>query len=272
MTQGCATGEGEKESIAVQFLTVGEGPFARRIAYLRRAARKGSALPELLWLGGFRSSMRGTKAEYLDSCAARPGRAFLRFDYSGHGLSEGRFEDATIGMWLEEALAVIRSLTEGPLIIAGSSLGGWLALLAARALHASGEAERLKGLVLIAPATDFTEALLYKNMPPAARAELLEKGAWLCASPSSSEPYAITRRLIEEGRSHLLLGGEIRAYCPVHILQGMQDETVPWRHALLLVEHLALDPVSLTLIKEGDHRLSRAEDLARIAGAIEDLG
>ncbi|HET6374614.1 MAG TPA: alpha/beta hydrolase, partial [Methylocella sp.] len=217
------------------------------------------------------SGMRGTKAEYLDRCAARAGRAFLRFDYSGHGLSEGRFEDATIGMWLEEALAVIRNLTKGPLIIAGSSLGGWLALLAAKALHASGGAERLKGLVLIAPATDFTETLLYKKMPPAARAELSEKGAWLCASPFSPEPYTITRRLIEEGRSHLLLGGEIRAHCPVHILQGMQDETVPWRHAFLMVEHLAFDPVSLTLIKDGDHRLSRAEDLARIAAAIENL-
>lgn len=270
--QECATAEGEKEGIPVQFLTVGEGPLSRRIAYLRRAAREGSAPPGLLWLGGFRSDMRGTKEEYIDSCAARAGRAFIRFDYSGHGLAEGRFEDATIGMWLEEALAVIRNLTEGPLVIAGSSMGGWLALLAARALNASGEAERLKGLVLIAPATDFTEALLYKNMPPAARAELLEKGAWLCASPYSPEPYAITRRLIEEGRHHLLLGGQIRAYCPVHILQGMKDETVPWTHALLLIEHLAYDPVSLTLVKDGDHRLSRAEDLVRIAAAIENVG
>jgi pimeloyl-ACP methyl ester carboxylesterase len=216
--------------------------------------------------------MHGTKAQCLDRFAAGTGRAYVRFDYSGHGLSDGRFEDATIGMWLEESLAAIRELTRGPQILAGSSMGGWLALLAARALHEAGETERLKGLVLIAPATDFTEALIFERMSASARMELMETGVWLLRTPNSLEPYPITRRLIKEGRKHLLLGCEIRTYCPVHILQGMQDTDVPWRHALALLEHLAFDPVSLTLIKDGDHRLSRDEDLAALTAAVEAMG
>ena len=215
--------------------------------------------------------MRGEKASYLDREAMAAGRAFLRFDYSGHGQSEGRFERGTVGLWLEEALAVLRALTEGPQILVGSSMGGWLALLAARALAAAGEAERLKGLVLIAPAVDFTETLLWGRMSAKARAQMKAKGFWLRPSPYETEPYPISPELIEEGRNHLLFGATIRAYCPVHVLQGMRDEEVPWRSASTLVEHLHGDPATLTLIKDGDHRLSREEDLRRIWAAVEGI-
>ena len=254
------------------YLVVGSGSSSRRIAYLRRAQKPGTARPGIVWLGGFRSDMCGIKAAHLDRFAAETGRAYLRFDYSGHGVSEGTFEAGTIGAWLEESLAAIRILTGGPQILVGSSMGAWLALLAARALHESGEEERLKGLVLIAPAVDFTEALIFARMSPDARETLAREGLWLRPSAYSSEPYPVTRGLIEEGRNHLLLGGTIRAHCPVHILQGMRDEDVPWTHAMALVEHLAADPVSVALVKDGDHCLSREGDLARLIAAIEGAG
>ncbi|MGO9672844.1 MAG: alpha/beta hydrolase [Methylocella sp.] len=253
-----------------RFLDVGAGSSARRIAFLRRAAAVECERAGLVWLGGFRSNMRGEKASDLDRAAAAAGRACLRFDYSGHGESEGAFESATIGMWLEESLAAFRTLTKGPQILVGSSMGGWLALLVARALTAGGEA-RLQGLVLIAPAVDMTEKLIFEKMTQKARAELERKGVWLRASPYEPKPHPISREFIEEGRSHLLFGGAIRSHCPVHVLQGMQDEAVPWRHALTLVEHMPGDPVTLTLIKDGDHRLSRPEDLARIRAAVDGM-
>jgi pimeloyl-ACP methyl ester carboxylesterase len=261
-----------EDEIDPHYLVVGSGSTSRRVAYLRRAQKPGTARPGIVWLGGFRSDMRGVKAAYLDRFAAETGRAYLRFDYSGHGVSEGPFEGGTIGAWLEESLNAIRVLTDGPQILVGSSMGAWLALLAARALHESGEEERLKGLVLIAPAVDFTEALIFARMPPAARENLAREGLWLRPSAYSPEPYPVTRDLIEEGRNHLLLGGTIRAHCPVHILQGMRDADVPWTHAMALVEHLAADPVSVALVKDGDHRLSREEDLARLTAAVERAG
>ncbi len=255
-----------------RLLTVGNGASTRQLATLQQFARaEGALLPGIVWLGGLKSDMRGTKASYLAARAAAADRSFLRFDYSGHGQSEGSFETATIGVWLEDSLAAIRDLTVGPQILVGSSMGGWLALLAARALRASGESERLKGLVLVAPAVDFTEALIWEKLSSEARTEMVEKGAWLRPSAYSETPYPITRRLIEEGREHLLLGGEIRTDCPVHVLQGMLDEDVPWRRATLLVEHLAGDPVTLTLVKDGNHRLSRDADLARLWAAIENM-
>jgi pimeloyl-ACP methyl ester carboxylesterase len=264
--------ETTEDGIDPQYLSVGRRSCRRRIAYLRRAQKPGTALPGIVWLGGFKSDMRGIKAFHLDRYAAAAGCAYLRFDYSGHGLSEGRFQDGTIGSWLEESLKAIRVLTKGPQILVGSSMGGWLALLAARALHESGEVERLQGLVLVAPAVDFTEKLLWEALPPEARREIEEMGIWPQPSLYSPEPYPIARTLIEEGRKHLLLESAIRAYCPVHILQGMRDEDVPWRHAMELVEHLAADPVSLTLVKDGDHRLSREEDLARLTAAVAAMG
>ena len=251
-----------------QFLDVGDGASRRRIAFRRRApARQG--MPGVVWLCGFKSDMISTKAAALDDhCAAR-GQALLRFDYSGHGASGGRFEDGAISRWLEESLAAIRAATSGPQILVGSSMGGYLALLAARAFEAAGEAERLAGMALIAPAVDFTEALMWAKMSPEARRAIEEDGVWLRPSAYSQEPYAITRALIEDGRRHLLLGQTVRSFCPVRILQGMQDEDVPYRHALTLIEHMAGDPVTLTLIKDGEHRLSRPQDLALLFEAID---
>ena len=254
------------------FFNIGVGSGARRIAYLRRGAAPACVRAGLFWLGGFRSNMRGEKASHLDRRAAAEGRPCLRFDYSGHGESEGAFARATIGMWLEESLAAFRTLTEGPQIVVGSSMGGWLALLLARALAASGEEARLAGLVLVAPAVDMTEKLIFEKMTPKARAELDMTGVWRRLSPYEAQPHPISREFLEEGRSHLLFGGAIRTHCPVHILQGMQDEAVPWRHALALVEHMPGDPVTLTLIRDGDHRLSRPEDLARIWSAAAEMG
>ena len=239
----------------------------RRIALRRRAG----AGPGVVWLGGFKSDMLSTKASRLDEWAAAAGRAFLRFDYSGHGESSGDFADGTIGAWLAESLAVIRAHTEGPQILVGSSMGGWIALLVARELARARQTKRLAGLVLIAPAVDFTETLMWARMSDEVKAEIMTTGRWLRPSDYSPEPYPITRALIEEGREHLLFDGLIRAYCPVHILQGLKDPDVPWRHAMDLVHRLAHDPVSVTLVRDGDHRLSREEDIARLISAVETI-
>jgi pimeloyl-ACP methyl ester carboxylesterase len=258
-------------SRAAEFLSVGTAGDARRIAFLRVPGTPETGASGLFWLGGFKSDMRSTKASALLAWAEERGRAALAFDYSGHGDSSGAFEDGTIGRWFDEALATFRAQTAGPQILIGSSMGGWIALLLARALAAAGETERLQALILIAPAVDFT-AHLWDGLSRDIRRTIEAEGKWLRPSQYSPEPYPITRQLIEEGRSHLLLGGTIRTHAPVHILQGMQDPDVPWKRATLLVEHLAGDPAVLTLIKDGDHRLSREEDLQRLFAAIETMG
>jgi pimeloyl-ACP methyl ester carboxylesterase len=225
--------------------------------------------PAIIWLGGFRSDMRATKAEALAAHAAGQGRAMVRFDYTGHGESEGRFEDATISTWLADALAVIAAHGGPAPVLVGSSMGGWLALLAARAIQAEGGA--LSGLVLIAPAVDFTQALMWEQFPPAVRDEIMSRGAWLRPSAYSAEPYPITRALIEDGRRHLMFGQPITPGCPVTILQGMADPDVPWSHAMTLLEHLPADQVTLTLIKDGDHRLSRPQDIEALIAAVDGL-
>ncbi len=243
---------------------VGEGSQARRIAYRRREGRG----PGVVWLGGFRSDMLATKATALDGWAAARSRAFLRFDYSGHGESDGRFEDGTISRWLDDSLAVIASQTSGPQILVGSSMGGWLALLAAGRLAAAGTPPA--GLVLLAPAVDFTERLMWAGFDAATRREIDEKGVHFRPS-DYGPPVPITRALIVDGRRHLVLEGMVRSHAPVHVLQGMQDPDVPWRHATLLVEHLASDPAVVTLIKDGDHRLSRPQDIVRLIAAVEGI-
>jgi pimeloyl-ACP methyl ester carboxylesterase len=257
--------------VQLQTFAVGEGAGRRPIAYLQRPAPRSDGRAGLVWLSGFKSDMNSTKASALDDYSAKHGRALLRFDYSGHGRSGGRFEEGTVSRWLEESVALIRSRTEGPQILVGSSMGGYVALLAARALAESGETARLAGLVLIAPAVDFTEALIWRNAPEAARSAIVDKGAWMRPSAYSADPYPITRGLIEDGRRHLLLGGAIHAHCRAAILQGMRDEDVPFAHALTIVEHMAGDSVTLTLIKDGDHRLSRPEDIALMFAAIESF-
>ena len=228
--------------------------------------------PGLFWLGGFKSDMKGTKAEALSAWARRQGRACVRFDYSGHGESGGTFEAGTIGRWLEESLAVFSAHCTGPQVVIGSSMGGWIALLLARELRRRGSASaaRLAGLVLIAPAVDFTEVLMWQRFPEKVKREIEQKGVW--HRPSEyGDPYPITRTLIEEGRNHLLLGGMIETGCPVRILQGVQDPDVPWNHAVELTSRLAQDDVVLTLVKDGDHRLSRPEDLERLIKAVSEF-
>ncbi len=242
---------------------------AKSLAY-RARQDAGSGRPGLVWLGGFRSDMQSTKAQRLDDFAKETGRACLRFDYSGHGESGGAFEDGTIGGWCDESLSVVRALTTGPQILIGSSMGGWISLLMARQLAALNETHRLAGMVLIAPAVDFTQSLMWPQMSPAIRAQIENDGQWLRPN-AYGEPYPITRGLIEDGRNQLLFGSPIRSYCPVHILQGLKDPDVPYEHTMKLVHHMAGDPVAITLIKDGDHRLSREEDIARLISAVRDL-
>jgi pimeloyl-ACP methyl ester carboxylesterase len=221
--------------------------------------------PGVVFLPGFRSDMQGSKAVFLrDHCAAR-GQAFLRLDYSGHGESDGRFEDGTIGQWAADALALFDALTEGPQILVGSSMGGWIALLIARQ-----RAARLAGLVGIAPAPDFTEALLWPALPPEARQALIRDG--IIHLPSEyGEPTPITRALVEDGRRQSVLSEPIDLPCPVRILQGMADPDVPWRHAIRILDTLAQGDARVTLIKDGDHRLSRPEDLRLLAETLDSL-
>jgi pimeloyl-ACP methyl ester carboxylesterase len=227
--------------------------------------------PGLFWLGGFKSDMKGTKAEALDAWAAKGDRACLRFDYSGHGESGGDFFDGTITRWLEESVAVYRHFAKGPQVVIGSSMGGWIALLLARRLADMKDAPPLAGMVLIAPAVDFTEELMWKKFPDAIKREIEDKGSWLRPSAYGEEPYPITKGLIEDARKHLLLGGMIETGCPVHILQGVKDPDVPWRHARELLARFARDDVVLTLIKDGDHRLSRPEDIERLIAAVQEF-
>jgi pimeloyl-ACP methyl ester carboxylesterase len=250
------------------FIEVGSDGAARRIAVRVRSGNT----PGLFWLGGFNSDMKGTKALALDAWAAEHGRACVRFDYSGHGETGGAFIDGTIGRWLEESVAVFGQFCSGPQIVIGSSMGGWMALLLAREI-AKRPASRasLAGLVLIAPAPDFTEELMWKDFSPEARHDIETKGVWLRPS-EYGEPYPITRALIEEGRNHLLLGSAIEVGCPVRILQGAQDPDVPWQHAFALTHRLPSDDVVLTMIQDGDHRLSRPQDIARILAAVAEMG
>lgn len=252
------------------FVSAGEGPTARRIAVCagRPVAPPSPGAAGLLWLPGFRSDMKSTKALALAEWARQNHVACTRFDYSGHGLSEGRFEDGTMGSWLEDALAVFQQATQGPQILVGSSMGGYIALLLLRRLQAEPAAgvDRIRALVLIAPAWDMTEALLWAGMSAEERHLLVTQGAVLYPSP----PYdaiPITRQLIEEGRNHLLAGKRWAPGCPVHVLQGLRDAEVPPAHTRKLAEILE-GPVHFTEIPDGDHRLSRPEDLALLFKTI----
>jgi pimeloyl-ACP methyl ester carboxylesterase len=254
--------------VCPKFLNVGTGIEARQVAIRCRAG----ANPGLFWLGGFKSDMKGTKAEALDLWARDHGRAMTRFDYSGHGESGGNFMHGTIGRWLEESLAVFGAFCRGPQVVVGSSMGGWLALLLARELALRGATNAsVIAMVLVAPAVDFTEELMWKRFPAEIKREIEANGVWQRPSQYSDEPYPITRNLIEEGRRHLLLDAMIETGCPVRILQGVQDPDVPWHHAVELTSRFARDDVVLTLVKDGDHRLSRPEDLERLIAAVAEF-
>jgi pimeloyl-ACP methyl ester carboxylesterase len=253
----------------LQFLQVGDGRKRRRIAYRFADGGKGDG-PVLLWLSGFLSDMSSTKASALAEWAETARLPMLRFDYSGHNLSEGDLLQASIGDWLEEASSVLDLVGRRRAILVGSSMGGWIALLLARKLAQVGALERLAGLVLIAPAWDMTERLMWHRMHAEVRAKLEKDGVYY--EPSLyGDPYPITKHLIEEGRHHLIGVGTLDLDLPVRILQGMCDPDVPWGHALDLVDLLCCDDVELTLIKDGDHRLSRPQDLRRLEGVVAAL-
>jgi pimeloyl-ACP methyl ester carboxylesterase len=224
------------------------------------------ASPTFVWLGGFKSDMAGTKAERLAGWAEARGQGFVRFDYFGHGRSEGRFEDGTISRWLGDTLAVIDQRTSGPLVLVGSSMGGWLALLAARA-----RADRVAGLLLIAPAADFTERLMWAGMSEAERATIMAEGRIEEPSQYSPEPNIITRALIEDGRKHLLMDTPYLFAGPVRILQGGADPDVPVAHVEALAALIRSDDLTFDLIPDGDHRLSRPDDLERLLAHAEAL-
>ena len=239
-------------------------PDGERIAYLETDGPRDR--PTMVWLGGFKSDMRGTKAEHLAAWAEDRSVRYIRFDYLGHGESSGRFVDGTVSRWREDSLAILDAIVDGACILIGSSMGGWMALLAALA-----RPDRVKAMQLIAPAPDFTEALLWPGLSDDAKRAIETEGVWAAPSAYGDGPYEISRNLIEDGRSHLLLDRPIPFSGPVSILHGMDDPDVPWRHALHLVEAFDAEDVALTLVKGGDHRLSTERDLARLHASLDAL-
>ena len=237
-------------------------PDGERLAY---EAVEGEG-PAVLWLSGFNSDMAGTKAKALADWAAKRGRACVRFDYFGHGASSGAFVQGTISRWRADALAVIDALTKGSLILVGSSMGGWIAILAALA-----RPERVAGLVLVAPAADMTDKLIEPGLGPQARESLAATGVWVRPSPyGPGDPIA--GALLEDGRIWSVLPGPVLCDAPLHVLQGGGDTDVPWPHALALAQAWRGADVVFTLVRDGDHRLSRPQDLARLIAAIEGSG
>jgi|SRR5665213_716875 len=236
-------------------------PDGERLAW-RRVAGAG---PTVVWLGGFRSDMAGIKAQALADWALAEGRAYLRFDYFAHGESTGDFAEGTITRWREDALAVLDELVEGPAVLVGSSMGGWIACLAAVAQPA-----RIEAMVLVAPASDFTERLMKPGIPPEGLADLDRNGVWFRPS-LYGEPYPITGALLADGARWSILDNEIPIEVPVRVLQGGEDPDVPWRHALELAQLLKSRDLVFSLIKDGDHRLSRPQDIARLIAAVEEV-
>lgn len=220
--------------------------------------------PTVLWIGGFRSDMEGTKALALDAAARERGWAFVRYDHFAHGQSSGDWRQATIGRWRDDAIGLIESLP-GPVIPVGSSMGGWVALLSALA-----RPDRMAGLVLINPAQDFTERLMWPSLPDHIREAILRDGEGVVTEEGLGE-YVLTRRMFEEARHWLLLDGAISITAPIHVLQGRADTTVPWTHSIRLIERLTGGDVRLDLIEGGDHRLSAPRDLARLIAAVENM-
>jgi pimeloyl-ACP methyl ester carboxylesterase len=250
-------------SIPPEFLDVAGTQIAVR-------RRQGQA-PGVVWLGGYRSDMLGTKAEALDGWASDRGLAYLRHDYSGHGESGGAFRDGTISRWLAESLAVFRQFAEGRQILVGSSMGAWIALRMIQELRGSGSGARIAGLLLIAPAPDFTAELMEPQLTAAHRRSLEEEGYFEEPSAYSPEPNIYTRALIEDGRANRVMIGPIDTHCPVHIIHGLKDPDIPHTHALKLASCLPADDLTVSLVPDGDHRLSRPQDIAMILRALESL-
>ena len=239
-----------------------EGVSGQRIGYCYSPGRS----PGVMFCGGFMSDMTGGKALALEHWCRVHDRAFVRFDYNGHGCSDGKFADGTISSWRDDALAVLDRICQGDQIIVGSSMGGWIMLLLARA-----RPERIRGLIGIATATDMTEQLLWARLSDHQRDIILRNGLIQLPSEYSDIPYTITRQLIEDGRDHRILNGTLTIDAPVRLLHGMQDPDVPWQHSLQLVPVLSSPDVRVTLIKDGDHRLSRPADLALLTAQLAGL-
>ena len=237
-------------------------PDGNVLAYHRSAGDS----PAVVFCGGFMSDMTGTKACALESFCAERGQAYVRFDYLGHGASSGAFADGTIGRWAEDAVAVIDALSEGPVVLVGSSMGGWIMLLAALARRA-----RVQALVGVAAAPDFTRRMVEDELTEAQRAALARDGRIEIPSDYGEAPYLITRALIDDGDRHALLDGEIALTCPVRLLHGLKDAAVPWQTSLRLARALASADVTVTLVKDGDHRLSEPADLARLCAAVAEV-
>ncbi|MFV0472928.1 MAG: alpha/beta hydrolase [Pikeienuella sp.] len=244
------------------YLDLGGG---RRIAHVRTMATRPGA-PGVVFLGGFRSDMEGTKALALEEWARAEGRAFLRFDYRGHGLSSGAFEEGCIGDWADDAREALARLTEGPQILVGSSMGGWIALLLARAAP-----ERVAALVGVAAAPDFT-AEMAGEMDGAAKAEMARTGVWLRPSDYADDPYPISRRLIEDGPGNFVMDRPLRLGFPVRLLQGTADEAVSTETAMRLLDHIEGPDTRLTLVRGADHRFSDARELRLLVETVEEAG
>ncbi|MFO1156310.1 MAG: alpha/beta hydrolase [Rhodospirillales bacterium] len=232
------------------------------LAYHRTPGRS----PGIVFLTGYMSDMTGQKAVRLEAFCRARGQAFLRFDYYGHGASSGAFVDGTIGRWADDAILVLDRLTQGPQVLVGSSLGGWIMLLAARA-----RPQRIAGLLGVAAAPDFTEDLIVPAMSPSEREALDRDGVVPMYSPYDPQPTPVTRLILEDGRQHLLLREPIPLTCPIRLIHGMLDPDVPWRTSLRLADQVAAEDVEITLVKSGDHRLSTPRDLDRLCDALELL-
>ncbi len=236
-------------------------PDGTAIAYHHFAGKS----PGIIFCGGFMSDMEGSKALALEAYCRDHGRAYTRFDYRGHGASGGEFRDGTIGAWKDDALAILDDVTDGPQVIVGSSMGGWIMLLMALA-----RPERLQALIGIAAAPDFVERM-WEEFPAPVKAEILREGFFARPSEYSEEPYIITKQLIDEGRDHVILDKPLAIKCPVRLLHGMQDPDVPWQHSLTICQALESEDVEITFVKNGDHRLSEPADLERLLKTVGQL-
>jgi pimeloyl-ACP methyl ester carboxylesterase len=235
------------------------------IAY-NRLDKKNKNLPEVLFLGGFKSDMTGTKATFLENLCEERGQTYTRFDYSGHGSSSGTFEEGTIGQWLSDTLAIIDEITTGPLILVGSSMGGWLMTLAALA-----RPQRVQALIGMAAAPDFTEELIWAALNDSQQKEFVRRGIIQTPSEYENQGFPITIQLIEEGRNHLVLPKMIDIHCPVHLIHGIADKDVPWSLSRRLSRQVKSPEVTLTLIKDGDHRLNTPHALKRLASLVNEV-
>lgn len=234
------------------------------IAYMKTEG----AGPGLVWLGGYRSDMEGTKAIHLEEFARREGLANLRFDYSGHGVSGGDFLEGCISLWAKQSMAMIDRHTEGPQILIGSSMGAWISLLVNRWLADRGDVDKIAGMILLAPAPDFTVELMEPELTADQKADLETKGYFEEPTPYGPEPNRFTKKLFDDGRAHRVMAGPMDLFCPVHIIQGKEDPDVPWPHAQKLFELMSKDDASIAFVPDGDHRLSRPQDLDMIERAV----